>query len=62
MIGNVIQSLFTDANDYPAAGALSMILMVADRGDGAVLRPPRRDGGAAVTCLHAAGCAASTWC
>lgn len=28
MIGNVIQSLFTDANDYPAAGALSVILMV----------------------------------
>ena len=28
MIGNVIQSLFTDANDYPAAAALSMILMV----------------------------------
>jgi spermidine/putrescine transport system permease protein len=28
MIGNVIQNLFTDANDYPAAGALSMILMI----------------------------------
>ena len=28
MVGNVIQSLFTDANDYPAAGALSMILML----------------------------------
>ena len=28
MIGNVIQSLFTDANDYPAAGALSVMLMV----------------------------------
>jgi len=28
MIGNVIQSLFTDANNYPAAGALSVILMV----------------------------------
>jgi len=28
MIGNVIQNLFTDANDYPAAGALSMILML----------------------------------
>ena len=28
MIGNVIQSLFTDANDYPAAAALSMILML----------------------------------
>jgi spermidine/putrescine transport system permease protein len=28
MVGNVIQNLFTDANDYPAAGALSMILMV----------------------------------
>ncbi|WP_134767422.1 ABC transporter permease [Nocardioides sp. 1609] len=27
MIGNVVQSLFTDANDYPAAGALSVILM-----------------------------------
>jgi spermidine/putrescine transport system permease protein len=28
MVGNVIQDLFTNANDYPAAGALSMILMV----------------------------------
>ncbi len=28
MIGNVIQSLFTDANDYPRGRALSMILMV----------------------------------
>lgn len=28
MVGGVIQSLFTDANDYPAAAALSMILMV----------------------------------
>jgi len=28
MVGNVIQSLFTDANDYPAAGALSVMLMV----------------------------------
>ncbi len=28
MIGNVIQSLFTDANDYPAAGALSVLLML----------------------------------
>ena len=28
MVGNVIQSLFTDANNYPAAGALSMILML----------------------------------
>jgi spermidine/putrescine transport system permease protein len=28
MVGSVIQSLFTEANDYPAAGALSMILMV----------------------------------
>jgi spermidine/putrescine transport system permease protein len=27
MIGNVIQNLFTDANDYPAAGALSVMLM-----------------------------------
>ena len=26
MVGNVIQDLFTNANDYPAAGALSMIL------------------------------------
>ena len=24
----MIQSLFTDANDYPAAAALSMILMI----------------------------------
>jgi spermidine/putrescine transport system permease protein len=28
MVGNVIQNLFTDANDYPAAGALSMMLML----------------------------------
>ncbi|WP_036563850.1 ABC transporter permease [Nocardioides halotolerans] len=28
MVGSVIQSLFTDANNYPAAGALSMILMI----------------------------------
>ena len=28
MIGNKIQSLFTEANDYPAAAALSVILMV----------------------------------
>jgi spermidine/putrescine transport system permease protein len=27
MIGGVIQNLFTDANDYPAAGALSVMLM-----------------------------------
>ncbi|RLV49269.1 ABC transporter permease [Nocardioides mangrovicus] len=27
MIGNVIQDLFTNANNYPAAGALSVILM-----------------------------------
>lgn len=28
MLGNVIQDLFTDAGDYPAAGALSMTLML----------------------------------
>jgi spermidine/putrescine transport system permease protein len=28
MVGNVIQNLFTDANNYPAAGALSMIMML----------------------------------
>ena len=28
MIGNTIQSLFTQANDYPAAAALSVMLMV----------------------------------
>ena len=28
MIGSVIQSQFTDANDYPSAAALSMLLMV----------------------------------
>lgn len=28
MVGNVIQDLFTDAGDYPAAGALSMIMMI----------------------------------
>ena len=27
MIGSVIQSLFTNANNYPAAAALSVILM-----------------------------------
>ncbi|GAA4367243.1 ABC transporter permease [Nocardioides caricicola] len=28
MVGGVIQSLFTDANDYPSAAALSVIMMV----------------------------------
>jgi spermidine/putrescine transport system permease protein len=28
MVGSVIQNLFTQANDYPAAAALSMILMI----------------------------------
>jgi spermidine/putrescine transport system permease protein len=28
MVGNVIQNLFTNANDYPAAGALSMMLSI----------------------------------
>jgi spermidine/putrescine transport system permease protein len=28
VIGSVIQSLFTDANDYPAASALSVMLMI----------------------------------
>ena len=28
MVGNVIQNLFTTSNDYAAAGALSMILMI----------------------------------
>jgi len=28
MIGSVIQSLFTEANDYPAASALSVMLMI----------------------------------
>ncbi|WP_243057304.1 ABC transporter permease [Nocardioides sp. SR21] len=28
MVGGVIQSLFTDANDYPTAAALSVIMMV----------------------------------
>lgn len=28
MIGNVIQNLFTDAQDYPTAGALSAVLMI----------------------------------
>ena len=28
MVGSVINSLFTDANNYPAAGALSVILMM----------------------------------
>ena len=28
MVGNVIQTLFTDATLYPAAGALSMVLMI----------------------------------
>ena len=49
MIGNVIDSLFLVQLDYPAAAACSVVLMARDRGDGAGLRPPRRDGGAAVT-------------
>ncbi len=28
MVGNVIQNLFTRSNDYPAAGAMSMVLMI----------------------------------
>jgi spermidine/putrescine transport system permease protein len=28
MVGGVIQNLFTEANDYPAAAALSMIMML----------------------------------
>jgi spermidine/putrescine transport system permease protein len=28
MVGSVIQNLFTEANDYPAAAALSMIMML----------------------------------
>jgi spermidine/putrescine transport system permease protein len=28
MVGNVIQDLFTDVSDYPAAASLSMILMI----------------------------------
>ncbi|MFC6705762.1 hypothetical protein [Flexivirga alba] len=28
MVGNVIQDLFTTSNDYAAAGALSVVLMV----------------------------------
>ncbi len=48
MVGNVIQSLFTDANDYPTAGALSVILMVLIVAHGPRLRAPGRDGGAAV--------------
>ena len=35
-----------DAGDYPAAAALSVILMALDRGHGALLHPPRRHGGA----------------
>ena len=52
MIGNVIQNLFTDANDYPAAGGALGDPDAAHRGDGAVLRPPGRDGGAAVSALR----------
>ena len=58
MIGAVIQGLFTDANNYPTAAALSMILMADHRGDGVRLRPPGRDGGAALMTLDPA----STWC
>ena len=49
MIGNVIQDLFTDAGDYPAAAALSMIADDPDRRDGVRLRPPGRDGGPGVS-------------
>ena len=57
MVGNVIQSLFTDANNYPAAGALSMILMLLIVAMVLVLRPPGRDGGAALmTWLRATSC------
>ena len=54
MVGNVIQSLFTDANDYPAAACAVGDPDADHRGDGVVLRAPGRDGGAAVT-LHALG-------
>ena len=55
MLGNVIQTLFTDANLYPIAGSLSMILMLLDRRHGDVLRPPRGDGGPGVSPLQRAG-------
>ena len=35
MIGNIIQDLFTKANDYPAAGCAVGDADAADRGDGA---------------------------
>ena len=57
MIGNTIQSLFTEANDYPAAAALSVILMSMIVVAGVRLREARRDGGPAVM----GGCA-GTWC
>ncbi len=52
MVGSVIQSLFTDANNYPTAAALSMILMFLIVAMVLVLRAPGRDGGAAVTWLR----------
>ena len=51
MVGIVIQSLFTDANNYPAAGGALDDPDAPHRRDGALLRPPGRDGGAAVTWL-----------
>ena len=48
MIGSVIQSLFTDANNYPIAACALDDPDAAHPGDGALLRPPRRDGGAAL--------------
>ena len=58
MIGNVIQSLFTEANDYPAAGGAVGDPDGPDRRDGAVLRAARGNGGAC--CDHARGCAGTS--
>ena len=42
MIGNVIQSKFLEQTDYPAAAAMSFILMARDPGRGLPLRAPGR--------------------
>ena len=54
MVGNVIQDLFTDAGDYPAAGCPVDDADDPDRRMVLVLRPPGRDGGSAVTALREA--------
>ena len=42
MIGNVIQRLFLQTNDYPEAAALGFVLMAVSAGAGGRLRPGGR--------------------